>query len=112
LAGQLEHRRREVDPDYPARCSNVREKVMGELSRPCAEVEHRLAWPERRAPGGPSAPGAVAVRAKEAVASVVSGGHLVEHLADSIGLRLLPHVHDYGRLGPDPDCDRCGRGVR
>ena len=75
---------------------------MGELSRPGAEVERRLAWPERRAPGGPSAPGAVAVGAKEAVASVVSCGHLVEHLADSIGPRLLPHVHDYGRLGPDP----------
>ena len=85
---------------------------MGELSRASAQVQRRLARAERRALGGPPAPGAVAVRAEQAVPDVVSGGHLVEHLADSISPRLLPHVDDYGRLGPDPDCDRCGRGVR
>jgi hypothetical protein len=85
---------------------------VGELAGAGAEVERRLARVERRASGGPSTPGAVAVRAEEAVASVVSGGHLVKHLPDSISPRLLPHVDDYGRLGPDLDCDRWGRGVR
>jgi 1,4-dihydroxy-2-naphthoate octaprenyltransferase len=78
---------------------------VGELAGAGAQVERRLARAERRAPRGPAAPGAVAVRAEQAVASVVSGGHLVEHLADSISPCLLPHVHDYGRLRLDPDCD-------
>src|SRR6266852_118959 len=112
LAGQLEHRRREVDADHPAGWSDEREELVRELAGAGAEVERRLALAERRAAGSASAPGAVAVRAEQAVASVVSGGNLVEHLADPISPRLLPHVHDYGRLRPDPDCDRCSRGVR
>jgi hypothetical protein len=85
---------------------------VGKLSGAGAQVEGCLAWSKRRAAGGTAAPGPVAIRAEEAVASVVSGGHLVEHLADSIGPRLLPHAHDYGGLRPNPDCDPCCRGVR
>jgi hypothetical protein len=111
-ASELEHRGRKVDPDYPAGRSHVRQELVGELSGAGAQVERHLARVERRAASGLAPPGAVAVRAEQAVASVVSGGHLVEHLPDSIGPRLLPHAHDYGRLRPDPDCDRCCPGVR
>ena len=103
-AGQREHGGREVDPDHPARWPDVRKELVGELSRAGTKIERRLAGAKGGPLGGPAAPGAVAVRAEQAVPSVVSGGHLVEHLADSIGARLLPHAHDYGRLRRAPDC--------
>src|SRR5207248_9298677 len=111
-AGHVRHGGREDDADHPARWSAKWQELVGEPSRARAQIEGRLAGAERRALGGTPAPGVIAVRAEQAVPSVVSGGHLVEHLADSIGPRLLPHAHDYGRLRPDPDWDRCGSGVR
>src|SRR5205823_13970943 len=79
-AGQVQHRGREVDPDNPARWSDKWHQLVSELPRAGTQVERRLARAERRALGGPPAPGAIAVRAEQAVPSVISGGHLVEPL--------------------------------
>ena len=85
---------------------------MGELAGAGTQIERGLTRTEPRALGCSVTPGAVAVSTEEPVASVVAGGHLVEHLSDPFRWRLLPHAHDYGRLRPYPDCDRCCGGVR
>src|SRR5438045_4666829 len=43
----------------------------------------------------------IPLETEQPVAGVVSGRDLIEHLADSFGPRLLPHVHDYADRVPE-----------
>jgi len=75
---------------------------VGKLAGAGAQVQGGLARVEPRPAGRSATPGAVAVGAEEAVAGVVAGRHLVEHLANPFGPRLLPHDHDYAFAAATP----------
>jgi 1,4-dihydroxy-2-naphthoate octaprenyltransferase len=74
---------------------------VGQLAGAGAEIEHGLAGTECRSPGGSAPPGAIPVEAEQTVAGIVSGRDPIEHLADPVGPRVLPHVHDYADRVPE-----------
>lgn len=98
LSGQVEHRRREIDAHNPSTGLDIRQQLVGQFSGAGAQIQRQLARFQlsslRRAP----APGAIAIQAENAIARVVARRHLIEHLPNSIGLRFLPHDHDYADL--------------
>jgi len=95
LTPQVQHPRREIDPDDAASRADQGQELVGELPRAGAEIERRLAGLQSGEPGGPPPPGPITVETEEAVCGVIAGRDLVKHRPDPFGPRFLPHAHDY-----------------
>jgi hypothetical protein len=90
--GLAQHRRRKIDADHTASWADVRQELVGHFSSPATQVEGGLAGFEPGAAGRAPSPGGVTVETEEPVADVVSGRDLIEHLANSLDPRWLPHT--------------------
>ncbi len=74
---------------------------MGQFSGARTQVQGRFSRLQRSLARSPPTPCLVPIEAEQRIPGVVSGSHLIEHLPNSIGPRLLPHDHDYADLVPE-----------